>query len=259
MTQSSTSPDLRRDGTVSRVLRLLSIFCEAGSPLGVHNIAQQSGLPISTVHRLVNLMAADGFVQHDAESRLYSPGPQLHRLTALMWTSGPAAVAQPILDAVSEKFDETVVLLLYLPDRLAISPIAKREGGRALRYVVDMNVPLELTRGASGKSILAHLDAATIRSAYDATDPTGVPLPSWDRFTAELDAIRERGYAVSAGERTPGAHSVAAVVTGALGEVVGTVCMTFPQDRLSAHTNEDIGAEISKAALELSRRLGAHE
>jgi len=259
MTAKSTPANQPREGTVARVLRLLMIFGEADGPIGVHQIARQSGLPISTVHRLVNLMTDDGFVQYDASSRLYSLGAQMHRLTAMLWSSGPAVVAQPILDELSKKFDETVVLFLYLPNQLAISPIAKAEGTRALRYVFDMNAPMQMAWGASGKSILAHLDEKTIRRVYKTAKPTdaGFALAKWDDYVEELRAIRERGYAASSGERIPGAQAVGSVVFAAGGDVIGGICVTFPQDRLASFSIEELGAEVSRAASELSARLGA--
>jgi DNA-binding IclR family transcriptional regulator len=259
MTDRSTPAKQPREGTVARVLRLLMIFGEADGPIGVHQIARQSGLPISTVHRLVNLIADDGFVQYEADTRLYSPGAQLHRLTAMLWSSGPAVVAQPILDDLSKKFDETVVLFLYLPDQLAISPIAKAEGTRALRYVFDMNVPIQMAWGASGKSILAHLDEKTVRRVYKAAKPTGsgFSMAKWDDYVEELRGIRERGYAASSGERIPGAQAVGSVVFAAGDDVLGGICVTFPQDRMASFSIEELGADVSWAARELSVRLGA--
>ena len=249
----------RSDGTVSRVLRLLILFAEVDGPLGVHDIAKRSGLPISTVHRLVNLIADDGFIQYEAASRLYSLGPQMHRLTAMLWSSGPAVAAQPFLDKVSKRFDETVVALLYLPDQLAAIPVAKCDGTRALRYVFDMKVPLSLAWGASGKSILAHLSEDVIREAYATAEPSrsGLRLAPWSQYVKALHDIRQRGYAASSGERIPGARSVSSAVFGPRHEVVGAICVTFPQERLSSFSVEEFGAEVSSAARGLSLRLGA--
>jgi len=259
MAAMPTAPQPPRDGTVVRVLRLLMIFGEADGPIGVHQIARQSGLPISSVHRLVNLMTDDGFIHYDTSTRLYSLGAQMHRLTAMLWSAGPAVVAQPILDELSKKFDETVVLLLYLPDQLAISPIAKCDGTRSLRYVFNMNKPIELAWGAPGKSVLAYLDEKTVRQVYKSARPSslGVPLPNWNEYLEQLRRIREHGYAASAGERTPGAQAVASGVLGANNQVIGGITITFPQDRLCSFSLEEFGAEVSSAARELSARLGA--
>jgi DNA-binding IclR family transcriptional regulator len=259
MAGMSATPQPQRDGTVARVLRLLMIFGEADGPIGVHQIARQSRLPISSVHRLVNLMTDDGFIHYDTATRLYSLGAQMHRLTAMLWSAGPAVVAQPILNDLSKKFDETVVLLLYLPDQLAISPIAKCDGTRSLRYVFNMNAPIELAWGAPGKSVLTHLDETTIRQVYKTArlSSLGVPLPEWEEYLEHLRGIRERGYAASAGERTPGAQAVASGVLGTGNQVVGGITMTFPQDRLCSFSVEEFGAEVSAAARELSVRLGA--
>jgi len=262
MTDKSTAAKPPREGTVSRVLRLLMIFGEHEGMIGVHEIAKRSGLPISTVHRLVNLIADDGFVQYDPASRLYSLGPQMHRLTALLWSSGPAVVAQPFLDELSREFDETVVFNLYLPGQHAISPIAKSEGTRALRYVLDMNEPLELAWGASGKCVLAYLDEDVVRDVYTAAKPSeaGFPLADWDDYLEELRVIRERGYALSVDQRIPGAQGVGAVVIGARDEVVGGICITFPRERpLTTFTVEEMGGAIVAASRELGRRLGAKD
>jgi len=260
MSDEPTEAKSRREGTVSRVLRLLMIFGEHEGQIGVHEISKRSGLPISTVHRLVNLIADDGFVQYDPTSRMYSPGPQMHRLTAMLWSSGPAVVAQPFLDELCRVFDETVVFNLYLPGQHAISPIAKSEGTRALRYVLDMNEPLELAWGASGRSVLAYLDEDVVRYVHAAAKPSeaGFPLADWDDYLDELRVIRERGYAISVDQRIPGAQGVGAVVVGAHGQVVGGICITFPRERpLTTFTIEEMGAAIVAASRKLGRRLGA--
>ena len=255
----ASSEEAPREGTVSRVLRLLMIVGEAGGPIGIHQTAQLSNLPVSTVHRLVNLMVDAGFVTYDGLDRMYLPGPQLHRLAALVWQSSPAGVAEPVLQELADTYDETILFNLYLPDQLKLTTIAKQDGSRALRYHFEMNATTDLAWGASGKCILAHLSEDEARRAYADAEaiPGHRPLPPIDEFLRQLADIREAGYAASSGERIEGAQSVAAAVFGVGGAVLGGLCFTFPHGTKSASVLEEMVDAIRAAARSLSLELGA--
>lgn len=74
-------------------------------------------------------------------------------------------------------------------------------------------------------------------------------------FLTELETIRERGYPQARGEREPGMASVATPVTDRGGaaaavQVTGTFA-DLPEDRAP-----DLGVELQRAALAISRRIG---
>lgn len=247
-------------GTVSRALLLLTVLADAGGSVTVKYVAEQMRLAPSTAHRLLQLLKKEGFVQAEAESRQYAIGPKFYRVAAKVACAiSPPIIAQPTLEEIAAAFDETVVFGLYLPTERALSFSARADGQQKLKYQIDMHKPMSLVWGASGKAILAFVPEETAQDilAHEGPSPaTGAPPPSWEVLSAELAAIRARGYAVSESEKLPDARGIAAPVFGA-GGIVGCVCLTSPKTRMPHASIEKIGAEIVARSLELSHTLGA--
>ena len=238
------------------MLRVLTLLGEAPEPVGVQHLAQQAGLPMSTVHRIVNAFVEDGYAIYDPDRRLYSAGPQLMRLAGLGEGNGPATVLRGYLQALSERYDETLIFNLYLPDKRAIAAVLTCEGTRPLRYSFARNQPVSLAFGASGKSVLAYLGEDIIRAAWEETlEVAPERAVSYEEYVAQMAAIRDRGWAASDGERIPGARAVGAVVRSYSGRVVGGICITYPRERTPAPT-EELGAVMAATARDVSKMLG---
>ena len=62
--------------SVDRALLLLELLAQAGGRLPISDLAQRSGLPLGTVHRLLTSLAARGYVRQDHDRR-YALGTAL--------------------------------------------------------------------------------------------------------------------------------------------------------------------------------------
>ncbi|VCU70460.1 Acetate operon repressor [Pigmentiphaga humi] len=261
--QDKDSPPPSADagsGTVSRALHLLTVLADAGGSVTVKHVADQMRLAPSTAHRLLQLLKKEGFVDTAAESRQYTIGAEFYRVAArVAGTVSPPTIAQPTLEAIANAFDETVVFGLYLPTERSLSFAARADGQQKLKYQIDMHRPLSLVWGASGKAVLAFLPEGQAREILAREGPSpasGLRPPAWEVLSAELAAIRCRGYAVSESEKLLDARGIAAPVFGP-GGIVGCVCLTSPKSRMPHASIEAIGQDIAARSLALSRTLGA--
>ncbi|SMH46692.1 IclR family transcriptional regulator [Azospirillum agricola] len=247
-------------GTVSRALMLLSVLADAGGEVTVKYVSDTMQLSPSTAHRLLQLMKDEGYVEAVPRNRTYVVGPAFYRVAAkVVGSVSPVTMAQPVVEALAQRFDETVLFGLYLRTEQAMSFSARADGSQRLRYQIDIDKPLSLVWGASGKAIMAHLPKETIAAILAKEGPspaTGAPVPAADALAVELAAIRARGFAVSESEKLPDARGVAAPVFGASG-VCGCLCLTSPKQRIASLSIDAIGGEIARAAHDLSRTLGA--
>jgi IclR family acetate operon transcriptional repressor len=120
-------------------------------------------------------------------------------------------------------------------------------------------MPVALPLGAPGKALLAflpwerqqevlggHLEQVLPRTITD-------PVVLADQFAQ----IRERGFALSMAERTPGIRSVAAPVFGHSGQVAGCLSVSGPEQRMPVERMEEFGMRIVAAAWSVSELLGA--
>ena len=75
-------------------------------------------------------------------------------------------------------------------------------------------------------------------------------------LAAELDAVRERGYAEAIGEREADLGALAAPVFGRGGELVAILGLQGPVARLRAGTRRALRGPLLEACAELERQLG---
>jgi DNA-binding IclR family transcriptional regulator len=246
-------------GTVARAVLLLARVAAEGTTT-IKSLSQALSLAPSTVHRLLDLLASQGMIEHDQKHRRYSIGPEFYRVSALVVTRYDlVTLALPILREVVAEADESCVLGLYWPSQRRMSFAKCADSTRPLRYRVQLNTPLPIVWGASGRSILAHLpeeEVAHVLAEETASPGKGEALPSPEALTRELAEIRARGYAISRGQKIAGAVGISAPVFGASGKVIGSLSITIPEIRFVEEQATKLGQLIRNRAGELSTRLG---
>lgn len=249
------------DGTVARLVGVLRHLAETGGEVTVKGLAQSAGLPPSTAHRLLGLLARVGMVEVDAARHRYRPGLEYYRLSALiMGRMDIGELARPIMDAVVAECGETCVLGLYLPADRRMMFVARADSAHPLRYPLELHRPLSVAWGATGRAILAFLPAVEIEAVLAMGEPapaTGAAPPAPAAMRRLLADIRAAGVAVSHGEKIPGAVGIAAPVTSAGGRTVGSLSVTIPELRFRKEAEPRLVALVRGRAAELSRALGA--
>ena len=260
-TEPTSSPsESGTPGTVGRALQLLGVLADADGSVTVKHVSEAMHVAPSTAHRLLNLLKKEGFVESSAESRQYAIGPAFYRVAARVMSSvSTTTIAQPVMEAIADEFDETVLFGVYLPAEQALSFASRADGRQRLTYRVDMHRPLSLVWGASGRAVLAFLPDAVISAivANEGKSPaTGAPPMAESVVREDLQRIRERGWALSESEKLPDARGIAAPVFGPSG-VVGSLCLTTPIVRQTRVSVEAIGQSMAAYGRKLSRYLGA--
>lgn len=248
----------RNDPPVSLLARAAAVvgaFDHRSPSLSLAELARRTGLPKSTVHRIVGELVglrvlertepgagADGY---RLGMWLFERGELVPAHRTLSDAALPvmedlrAATRQRIHLAVLEGVD--VVYLEILGD-IALD-ISSRTGGR---------VPAHAT--GVGKAILAYSSAATVRARIEAGLPRLTPrtIVTPGGFTAELRKIRSSGMALDLEEGNLGVSCVAAPVFGANHKVRAGLSVTGPTASIDPGT---LGPAVRTAAFTLSRVL----
>ncbi|WP_314173821.1 IclR family transcriptional regulator [Streptomyces winkii] len=213
--------------TLIRGLAVLRAVAQRPQGLTATEIAIQTGLHRTVVHRLVNTLTAEGFVAKDATG-YYRPGRELHSLANM---SQPTLVefVQPHLQGLADDHGGTAVVFVAERDNVvAVATAVPAQGDYHLAYRKGSRQPLD--RGAAPDAILA-----------------GRPATAED--SAAVREVRRRGWAVSHGQVEPGAHAVAAPLARD-GDVLDA-CVTFishRRDRVEAATHDVlVVAEATRA------------
>jgi DNA-binding IclR family transcriptional regulator len=256
----SMTPSAPDGGLMARWLTVLEAYARRPE-WGIRDLAAATGVPRSTVHRIVREMTGLGLLtaagSHDGRSVV---GPTLMRLAVgLTERVDVLRVAGPVLDALRDTTGETAILTAYDRSRRMFRAVTAAESSHPIRYIWEaLQEWSELHAGASGKGILAFLPADERRRIVDAL-PDPLPHPSGvsrAALEASLERARRDGYVISHGERFAGAVGVAAPVRDATGRVVGSVLLGWPDNRTDTAKERAAARAAVEAAAAISAALG---
>lgn len=244
-------------GAVDNVLHLLRMF-EEHETIRVSQVAQEMGLSRSTVHRMLATLSHHQFVEQDAGSRAYRPGPALVDIGLSVVTNiDLQVISRDALVRLRDETGETAhMACLRGPDVVYLDAV---ESTQAVRASSRVGWSLSAHATAIGKAILADLpdtELAALHPTGELPTLTARTISTLDALLTELAAVRERGYATNDGESQLEVRSVAASVRDRHGRTRAAVAVTAPSSRAGAGWAEGVAPTVIRIAKELSERIG---
>lgn len=217
---------------VDNALRLLQLLRDGGS-LRLKDAAEELGVAPSTAHRLLAMLVYRGFAVQD-ESRMYYPGAAVGAGPAgLGWTRLLRSVAQPHMEALSTKINETVNLMVRVGTKVRF--LSTVEGTNALRVGDRQGSVMPASKASGGKAILAELDPEMVRKLFSSVTAEisgdSIPEQDYSAFARELDAVRQRGFAANFEGTEEGISALGMALHNDNGEVVGALSVATPVAR----------------------------
>ncbi|MFC5993567.1 IclR family transcriptional regulator [Pseudonocardia hispaniensis] len=245
--------------SVDRAITVLELLARDGE-LGVTGLAAELGVHKSTAFRLVAALEARSLVEQNAERGKYRLGVGILRLAGA--TAARLDLVQesrPVSRRLAAELGETINITV--PSDGAALYLDQVAGSSAVQTHnwVGQRIPMHAT--SNGKALLA------FRGDRDLTELLGrKPLTSFTEHTitnrrdleAELDAVRELGYATAVDELEIGLTAVAAPIRNAEGVAVASLSASGPSFRLTSSRIGQIAPAVRDAADEVARRLGWH-
>jgi len=227
--------------------------------MGLGEIAEALALPVATAHRLLAVLEGEGFVTRSSVNRRYFLGPASRELgqSALPGQSPLVTAHRAIADA-SRDSGETVFLCELVNSRVVC--LALTESPRPLRLFVRVGQDMPLHAAASARVLLAWRDTDEVRRmlgeqplrAFTPDTPTSV-----DEVLIRLETVRARGFDISESELDQDVWAVSAPVRASTDEVVASVTLAAPGQRLRSESDRSAaGAVIRSAAAAMSADLG---
>ncbi|MBI3283234.1 MAG: IclR family transcriptional regulator [Burkholderiales bacterium] len=236
-----------------RALQLLVCIACCGQAVSARALADQTGLPLSTLYRHLAPLKKWGLVQEHAQTGLYEPGPVALQLAwGFDQHSWLMAQARPEIEQLVARSGESVGLLSYLNGQVIC--LDMQESAHALRCSFARGRANSAVRGASAKALLAFLPEAVqqalIAENFLEQADTGDRLA----LLQQLQSIRTQRYATSENEIDQGVWGVSAPVFSARGKLEATISLMAPAARAQARQTELISMTLA-AADRLSRKL----
>lgn len=235
--------------SVDNVLRLL-LLIEAKGEIRVSEASAELGIAPSTAHRLLSMLQHHKFVRQDQRSKVYEPGQVLVRLgLKAVRDMDIRSVVRPYLAKLRDEVGETVHLVL--PQGNEVLFIDSIESPKALRVSSRIGTAMWAHCTSVGKAYLAGESDEQVLALYPAIDlPAITPysITSRSRLFAELQDIRERGFAESANESELGVGSVGVAIRDHQGRTAACVSVSLPMSRVADARAEIVGAILRTAA-----------
>jgi len=238
---------------VRRALDLLIALARTGGEASLTELGQRVGLNKSTAYQLLAALRARGFVEKNGETRRYRLGPTVLEIAAsFLDESDQITRAEPVLKQIRDRTGETATLHLLVGDQRVT--VAKAESPNTLRRAAALGEVAPLLRGSAGKCILAFMGPRRIQSVISRAQKSGA-LKKAERQSLlnELESIRAKGFWINRGEHVPGGFGIAVSVFGPGGEVIGSLALSGPLQRLTALLR-DLAVELLTDA---AHRIGA--
>jgi DNA-binding IclR family transcriptional regulator len=227
------------------VLALLTSFDDSRVELGVTEMAASLGVHKSTASRLAGVLERAGLLTRSG--RRFRLGLEVIRLGTLALRSLDfLAAMQPAMDKLSQQTGETVNLAV--PDGPDVLNVAE----------VPSTYILNSSGGWIGRRTRPHAVAnGKVLLAYGA-----IPVPAkLERYTAqtittrqalnaELDTIRQNGYATAVAELEDELVAVASPVLDSAGACIAALSVSGPAFRMQPGSLDELGrlcADVSRA------------
>jgi IclR family acetate operon transcriptional repressor len=242
--------------SVDRALLLLETIAEMGGEATLTELANRTGLNISTCHHLLATLIKRNFAAKVPGRRLYALGGRLMALSHACLQVDLPRRAQPYLESINRVTGETVHLAALQGD--VISNLAVRDARHAVRVETGKLGKIPAPHAQSiGKAILAWLPEDEVRRiVVDMKRYTPNTITEIPAFLESLRVVRRSGFAVDQEEYLPGVICIGAAIRDQTGAVVGSISASTPTMRASDDHLAKIREEIGTAARALSAAFG---
>ncbi len=253
---------LEHEGPLARGAALLRLMATAGRRgVALTAMAEATGLPNSTVHRLLAQLVKQRLAVQLESSRLYAIGPLAYEL-------GLSAAQQfdvrQVCRASMEQLAVNTAETVYLVQRSGLEAVCIDlvQGPSAVRVVtLQMGSRRPLGLGAGGLAILADLPAD---EGEDVFAQVSGPISSEWRFSeADLREsmrwARQHRHAIIRNRITPGVTAVGKSFRDSLGQVFGAVTVAGLNARMTESRMAHVLEQLNLATRTIERALSGHQ
>jgi IclR family transcriptional regulator, acetate operon repressor len=244
----------RSDGqTISRAVSILKVLADQpGASFG--QIAKVTGLPRSTVQRLVNVMNGEGLVTKAFGQHGTYLGMELARLGARVRLDA-RALLRPFMEELHNTIGDNIDLTTCEDGRVfVIEQIASNETIRVISYV-GLQHPAHCT--ANGKAHLSQLSPGEARALIGSAPKryTAQTLTDPEEIMAEVARMQLTGLFTDDEEYDDGASAIAVSLPRFAGKDF-SVSVAMPSSRM-ARQRDEVGAALLALRARVVSEYGA--
>lgn len=238
--------------SVERALEIVELVGAAGGSMALVELAEASGLPMPTIHRLVRTLVGRSYLRQ-LPNRRYALGARLIPLGNSALEVFGAGCA-PHLRSVVEALGETVSLATLDGDMLVY--VGQVPSPHAMRMFTELGKHVHPHCRAGGKALLAGMPDDDVRELLSRTGmPARTPntVTDPDALIIELAEIRRTGRALEVEEMEIGVQCIAVPVPS--NDVQLALSMSAPSARMNDEVRERAVRLMRTTAVEVAHDL----
>jgi IclR family acetate operon transcriptional repressor len=231
--------------SLARAFDLLEHLADAGGSATLSQLAETSGLPLPTIHRLMRSLVGTGYVRQDP-SRRYALGPRLIRLGESA-SQMLGSWAMPYLADLVEQIGETANGAILEGDSVVY--VAQVPSPHSMRMFTEVGRRVAVHSTGVGKALLSTLPDDQVRHLLERTGmpaQTSRTITDPEELLVALEHARRLGYTVDDGEQEEGVRCVAVPVVGT--PVRAAISVSGPDSRVTLDRVDEIAPVLIKAA-----------
>ncbi len=243
--------------SLDRGLTILELTAQARQPVALTDFAAALKIDRSSAFRLVNTLKQHGFLVQLPGGKGYVLGTAARRL------AGTFQLSDLLLQVAKEHVQELAALTGET------AHLAIREGAQAA--LIDHQLtdrPVGVSTGSGfcvplhctsvGKALIADCDAEQLRAILG-NKPlerlTKRTICSIETLAQDCKLTRRRGYALDDEENAEGVCCMSTPIRDAAGQIVASIGISAPVERLPKKRREEVARQIQQAADAIAAKL----
>lgn len=242
---------------VERAVLILNTLAEVPGGMSLADLSRATEIRMTTAHRLVSTLRHSGLIRETPDG-LQTLGVNTLRLASTFLDGlDVRAEARAHLLTLRDELNETCHLgTLSSPN---IVYIDKLDSKQKVRMYSTVGGSSPAVHTAIGKAILAHSPAEIVADVLrHSAAVLDIHLPPAE-FEAELEHVRQTGFATDLDDTEQGISCVAAPIFDHLGRITAAVSVSTPSSRFKLQDLDRTGARIRATADDISAALGNRE
>ncbi len=252
------TPVQRRVPAVSRAIAILRFLAKNKDPIGVVPLARAVNLIPSTCLHIVRILADEGLVTFNAQTKHYTLGPGVLTLASAF------SLRNPFVQVVRHRLEE-------LSRTHGIAFAAVEESG-ADHYIVvaigDVHAGLSVRLSVGTRFPALVSSTGRCLAAFGSHQMTEAELkqrfkklrwdnpPDYDEWRADIEIVKQRGYAIDDGHYIGGVIIVAVPVFNDTGLMLGCIVSVGLREQILGDRLEKLIDHMQETARDVSRELG---
>lgn len=250
-------PPHRNVPAVSRAIGILRMLARIDEPIGVVLLARRMGMIPSTCLHIVRILAAEGLIAFDPQSKKY-------RLGAGLLTLGNAYIQRnPFVQLVRKQLDDLThehhlafaAIERSGPDHLIVVAASDLGPGISVRIMTGVRFPALASASGRCAAAFGGYDPGELKMGFGRIK--WEEALSFEHWLGEVEEVRRNRYAIDAGHYVRGLTIASVPVFDDQNAMRGCITTIGVKDQLADNQLSTVIAGMQQAACSIGGQLGA--